>query len=67
MNHVQRGRMDDQRCSLDPSKSAPCTPKQTRKPAENIGSSGDNVFTASLNSLRSVLLSLTAHLFKKDK
>ncbi|XP_040919561.1 uncharacterized protein LOC121199128 [Toxotes jaculatrix] len=34
ISHGQRGRMDNQRCSLDPSKSAPCTPKHTdRKPA----------------------------------
>ncbi|XP_039978790.1 uncharacterized protein LOC120787159 [Xiphias gladius] len=29
ISHCQRGRMDDQRCSLDPIKSAPCTPKNT--------------------------------------
>lgn len=48
MSNVQRGRMDDQRCSLDPSKSAPCTPKHTRKPAENIGTSGENSDSLSL-------------------
>ncbi|XP_075894651.1 uncharacterized protein LOC142896692 [Nelusetta ayraudi] len=31
INHGQRGRMDDQCCSLDPSRSAPCTPKNNRK------------------------------------
>lgn len=31
ISHGQRGRMDDQRCSLDPSRSAPCTPNNTRK------------------------------------
>ncbi|KAF0032832.1 hypothetical protein F2P81_015122 [Scophthalmus maximus] len=29
ISNGQRGRMDDQSCSLDPSKSAPCTPKPT--------------------------------------
>lgn len=43
ISHVQRGRMDDQRCSLDPSKSAPCTPKHTdRKPAASTLNTGDN-------------------------
>lgn len=38
----QRGRMDDQRCSLDPSRSAPCTPEHTKKAAANILNSGDH-------------------------
>lgn len=42
ISYGQRGRMDDQCCSLDPSKSAPCTPKHTRKAAENLLNSGDN-------------------------
>lgn len=29
ISHGQRGRMDDQCCSLDPSRSAPCTPRHT--------------------------------------
>uniref|UniRef100_A0A3Q1FMZ8 Uncharacterized LOC110962417 n=1 Tax=Acanthochromis polyacanthus TaxID=80966 RepID=A0A3Q1FMZ8_9TELE len=29
ISHGQRGRMDDQRCTLDPSRSAPCSPKHT--------------------------------------
>lgn len=36
----QRGRMDDQRCSLDPSKSAPCTPEHKKKAAANVLNSG---------------------------
>lgn len=31
ISNGQRGRMDDQRCSLDPSRSAPCTPSNSRK------------------------------------
>lgn len=31
ISNGQRGRMDDQRCSLDPSRSAPCTPNNSRK------------------------------------
>lgn len=41
INHGQRGRMDDQRCSLDPSRSAPCTPRHTRKTDGNNLNSGD--------------------------
>ncbi|KAK9535246.1 hypothetical protein VZT92_007640 [Zoarces viviparus] len=39
ISHSQRGRMDDQRCSLDPSRSAPCTPKH-RKPAASTSNTG---------------------------
>ncbi|XP_029913293.1 sialidase [Myripristis murdjan] len=42
ISHGQRGRMDDQRCSLDPSKSAPCTPKHTEvKPASTSPTGAD--------------------------
>lgn len=40
INHGQRGRMDDQRCSLDPSRSAPCTPKNNRK--IDVNNAGEN-------------------------
>ncbi|KAM3598409.1 uncharacterized protein V6R79_017647 [Siganus canaliculatus] len=54
ISHGQRGRMDDQRCSLDPSKSAPCTPKHTdKKPAASTSNSGpdsDNFFSLLANS-----------------
>ncbi|XP_023260078.1 Purkinje cell protein 2 homolog [Seriola lalandi dorsalis] len=36
ISHGQRGRMDDQRCSLNPSKSAPCTPKQTDRKVASV-------------------------------
>ncbi|XP_028310712.1 uncharacterized protein LOC114468176 isoform X2 [Gouania willdenowi] len=31
INHGQRGRMEDQRCSINPSKSAPCSPQHSDK------------------------------------
>ncbi|CAG5897917.1 unnamed protein product [Menidia menidia] len=31
ISHGQRGRIDDQRCTLDPCRSAPCSPKHTDK------------------------------------
>ncbi|KAE8283322.1 Syntaxin-binding protein 2 Protein unc-18-like protein 2 [Larimichthys crocea] len=40
ISHGQRGRMDDQRCSLDFSKSAPCTPKHTDRKSPSIVNSG---------------------------
>ncbi|XP_074512479.1 uncharacterized protein LOC141780917 [Sebastes fasciatus] len=41
ISHAQRGRMDDQSCSLDPSKSAPCTPKpKDRKSAASASNTG---------------------------
>lgn len=40
INHGQRGRMDDQCCSLDPSRSAPCTPKNNRK--IDVNNAGEN-------------------------
>lgn len=36
----QRGRMEDQRCSLDPSKSAPCSPQNTERKSTASSSSG---------------------------
>lgn len=43
--NAQRGRMDDQCCSLDPSKSAPCTPKHTdRKSAASTLNTGDKTY-----------------------
>ncbi|XP_044037677.1 uncharacterized protein LOC122869107 isoform X2 [Siniperca chuatsi] len=51
ISHGQHGRMDDQRCSLDLSKSAPCTPKHTdRKPA-----------ASTLNTESEMLFSLLAN------
>lgn len=39
----QRGCMEDQCCSLDPSKSAPCTPKYTeRKPVASMLNMAEN-------------------------
>nr|XP_040045787.1 uncharacterized protein LOC120827174 isoform X2 [Gasterosteus aculeatus aculeatus] len=41
ISNGQRGRMDDQRCSLDPSRSAPCSPKLIdRKPAASSSNTG---------------------------
>ncbi|XP_035035710.1 uncharacterized protein LOC118122894 isoform X2 [Hippoglossus stenolepis] len=40
ISHGQRGRMDDQRCCLDPSKSAPCTPKNTDRKLASSGNTG---------------------------
>ncbi|XP_020496541.3 uncharacterized protein [Labrus bergylta] len=43
VSHGQRGRMDDQRCSLNPSRSAPCTPKHTdKKPASTSKTGPDS-------------------------
>ncbi|KAI3359184.1 hypothetical protein L3Q82_002709 [Scortum barcoo] len=52
ISHGQRGRMDDQRCSLDPSKSAPCTPKHTdRKPAEStLNTDSERLFSLLANT-----------------
>ncbi|XP_051245234.1 sialidase isoform X2 [Dicentrarchus labrax] len=58
ISHGQRGRMDDQRCSLDPSRSAPCTPKHTdRKPAAstNTASDSEKLFNLLANSQSSRL------------
>ncbi|XP_071328266.1 cyclin-dependent kinase 12 [Trachinotus anak] len=49
ISHGQRGRMDDQCCSFDPSKSAPCTPKHTdRKLA--AGPDADTLFNLLANT-----------------
>lgn len=39
ISNGQRGRLDDQRCSLDPSRSAPCTPNNSRK--VDVSSAGE--------------------------
>ena len=43
ISHGQRGRMDDQRCTLDPSKSAPCTPKNTDRKLASSGNTGEGL------------------------
>ncbi|KAI9539375.1 hypothetical protein NQZ68_005455 [Dissostichus eleginoides] len=46
---AQRGRMDDQSCSIDPSKSAPCTPKhRVQQPAASPNL--ENLFSLLSNS-----------------
>ncbi|XP_053299268.1 uncharacterized protein LOC128458456 [Pleuronectes platessa] len=40
ISHGQRGRMDDQCCSLNPSKSAPCTPQNTDRKLASSGNTG---------------------------
>ncbi|XP_067427063.1 uncharacterized protein [Thunnus thynnus] len=54
ISHGQRGRMDDQRCSLNVCRSAPCTPKHTdRKPAAstiNTASDSDMFFSLLANT-----------------
>ncbi|XP_062264824.1 uncharacterized protein LOC133971476 isoform X4 [Platichthys flesus] len=40
ISHGQRGRMDDQCCSLNPSKSAPCTPQNTDRKLASTGNTG---------------------------
>ncbi|XP_055019182.1 G-protein-signaling modulator 2-like [Boleophthalmus pectinirostris] len=38
IHYGQRGRMEDQCCRLDPNRSAPCSPHNTRrKPIQNLG------------------------------
>ncbi|XP_036944642.1 uncharacterized protein LOC119013859 isoform X2 [Acanthopagrus latus] len=50
ISHSQRGRMDDQCCSLDLSKSAPCTPKHTDRKlsASTLNSGPDSEMLFSL-------------------
>lgn len=43
IRNAQRGSMDVKRCSLDPCKSAPCTPQQARKSATDGNHSGENL------------------------
>ncbi|XP_047426986.1 uncharacterized protein LOC124997373 isoform X2 [Mugil cephalus] len=40
----QRGRMDDQSCSLDPSRSAPCTPKHTDRKSASLNTDSEMLF-----------------------
>lgn len=61
INHGQRGRMDDQRCSLDPSRSAPCTPKNNRK--IDVNNAGENCLCLFF-PLRIVLLFSCAFIFQ---
>ncbi|XP_035812392.2 uncharacterized protein LOC111580740 isoform X2 [Amphiprion ocellaris] len=45
ISHGQRGRMDDQRCTLDLSRSAPCSPKHTdKKPAASTSNADPDTF-----------------------
>ncbi|CAF91737.1 unnamed protein product, partial [Tetraodon nigroviridis] len=47
----QRGSMEDQRCSLDSCRSAPCTPQHTRKsPTEEKHSENEKFFSLIANS-----------------
>ncbi|CAK6978330.1 uncharacterized protein LOC121884410 [Scomber scombrus] len=54
ISYGQRGRMDDQRCSLDVCRSAPCTPRHTdRKPVAstlNTGSNSEMLFSLLANT-----------------
>ncbi|XP_049924797.1 uncharacterized protein LOC126405214 isoform X1 [Epinephelus moara] len=50
----QRGRMDDQSCSIDPSKSAPCTPKHAdRKSAASTSNTDPESFFSLLANTQS--------------
>ncbi|XP_028268831.1 uncharacterized protein LOC114440541 [Parambassis ranga] len=51
ISHGQRGRMDDQCCSLELSKSAPCTPKHTdREPASDTAPDPEMFFNLLANT-----------------
>ncbi|XP_045888004.1 integrator complex subunit 3 homolog isoform X1 [Micropterus dolomieu] len=52
ISYGQRGCMDDQRCSLDPSRSAPCTPKHTniKHSASTLNSDSEMFFNILANS-----------------
>ncbi|XP_069380658.1 uncharacterized protein [Paralichthys olivaceus] len=53
ISHGQRGRMDDQRCSLNPSKSAPCTPQNTERKlasSSNTGPDSETFFNLLANT-----------------
>ncbi|XP_029996201.1 uncharacterized protein LOC115423499 [Sphaeramia orbicularis] len=51
ISNAQRGRMDDQRCSLNPSKSAPCTPQNTERKSVTSSSNAGQDQDAFLNLL----------------
>ncbi|XP_074553533.1 uncharacterized protein LOC141810095 isoform X2 [Halichoeres trimaculatus] len=50
ISHSQRARMEDQRCSLDLSKSAPCTPKHTDRKAAAAGLDSEMFFSLLANT-----------------
>ncbi|KAM7387145.1 hypothetical protein PAMA_009658 [Pampus argenteus] len=51
ISHGQRERMDDQRCSLDPCRSAPCTPKHTDR--KHVASPDSEMFFSLLANTQS--------------